>query len=200
MKKTIWCMVLVALGLVGFKPLHATPPEASKLVVSDFDTGAKPNSVGGDFGTWDKDPEDETQGCRMAFASDDAIGDGRGYSIRLDYDVDSLNPAYNGFWMKLEGLDARKYDMVSFWLKGDEEIGYPRRLKIELKDQSNKPSAFVINGIAGEWQKFTIPFEKFRRITDWSALSEFVIVFEDLNSRPKTGTVYLDHVSFVKEA
>ncbi|RKY37641.1 MAG: hypothetical protein DRP73_01430, partial [Candidatus Omnitrophota bacterium] len=37
------------------------------LVVADFDSGVKPNNVGGDFGAWDKDPMDFSQTCIESF-------------------------------------------------------------------------------------------------------------------------------------
>lgn len=181
----------------GFAPRSA--PSASELVVSDFDTGDKPNNIGGDFGSWDKDPNDETQMCQMSFESDDALGDKLGYSIRLDYDVDSPNPAYNGFWMKLNDLDATPYNTVNFYVKGDAAAGFTKRIKVELKDSTKQPSPFILSGLTDQWQKFSIPFEKFRRIKNWDSLAEFVIVFDDLNSNPKSGTIFIDHITFSSE-
>lgn len=169
------------------------------LVIADFDSGDKPNNIGGDFGSWDKDPNDETQFCQMAFEGDDALGNASGYSIRLDYDVDSPNPAYNGFWMKLNGEDTTAYNAVTFYIKGDAEKGFTKRIKIELKDMSNQPSPYIVTGVTDQWQKITIPFEKFRKVKDWSAMNEFVIVFDDINSNPKAGTIYLDQVVFTKQ-
>lgn len=171
---------------------------ADQLVIADFDTGDKPNNIGGDFGAWDKDPNDETQGCQTAFAADDARGDQYGYSVQLDYDVDSPNPAYNGFWMKLNGEDATPYNAISFYIKGDEKAGFTSRVKVELKDKSNVPSPYLLSGVTTEWQEVSIPFDKFRKVADWSALSEFVVVFDDINSNPKAGTIYIDNVSFKK--
>ena len=172
---------------------------ADSLVVSDFDTGDKPNNIGGDFGAWDKDPNDDTQSTQMSFEPADAMGDPAGYAISLDYDVDSPNPAYNGFWMKLNGEDASNYNTLSFYIKGDAAAGYTKRIKIELKDMTNKPSPYIVTGITDEWSKISIPFDKFRRITDWSALNEFVVVFDDINSSPKTGTIYFDQLALSKE-
>jgi len=169
---------------------------ARELVVSDFNTGNKPNNIGGDFGGWDKDPNDETQGTQPSFEPDDALGDPAGYSIRLDYDVDSPNPAYNGFWMKMNGEDASGYNTLSFYLRGDAETGFTKRIKIELKDMSNEPSPYIVTGITDQWKKFSIPFKKFRRVNDWTSMNEFVIVFDDINSNPKTGTVFFDHIAF----
>ena len=198
MKKR-WLMLTVVFVLVASGSLHAEGPSSATLMLADLDAGDKPNNIGGDFGAWDRDPDDETQSCEMSFEAEDALGDPLGYSIRLDYDVDSQNPAYNGFWMKLKAMDATPYDTLSFYVKGNEEAGFTKRVKIELKDQSNKASAYVFSGVTGAWQKVSIPFEKFRKVKDWSSLNEFVVVFDDVNSRPKTGTIYIDQVSFSKE-
>lgn len=168
------------------------------LVVADFDTGDKPNNIGGDFGSWDKDPNDETQGSKMSFETDDALGNGSGYSIRLDYDVESPNPAYNGFWMKLNNFDATPYNTVVFDLKGDAKAGFTKRVKIEVKDAAGN-SPYIVSGVTDQWQEFSIPFEKFKKIKDWSKLTEFVVVFDDINSNPKKGSILLDHVRFTRE-
>ena len=175
-------------------------PSGNELVIADFDSGDKPNNIGGDFGSWDKDPNDETQTTQMAFEGEDALGNPAGYSVRLDYDVDSPNPAYNGFWMKLNGEDATAYNTVTFYMRGDKEKGFTKRVKIELKDMSNQPSPYILTGLTDQWQKFTIPFEKFRKVKDWSAMNEFVVVFDDINSNPKSGTLYIDHITFSKQA
>ena len=191
-------LALVALMVVGVG-IATCAAAANELVVADFDTGDKPNNIGGDFGGWDKDPNDESQGTQMSFDTDDSQGDASGYSIRLDYDVDSPNPAYNGFWMKLNGEDATAYNTLDFYVKGDAKLGYTKRFKIELKDMTNKPSAYIVSGVTDQWQKISIPFEKFRRIENWNALNEFVIVFDDINSTPKTGGILIDHITLSKQ-
>ena len=193
-------LALVALMVVGFGvATYAAAPAANELVIADFDTGDKPNNIGGDFGGWDKDPNDESQGTQMSFDTDDSQGDASGYAIRLDYDVDSPNPAYNGFWMKLNGEDATAYNTLNFYVKGDAKAGYTKRFKIELKDMTNKPSAYIVSGVTDQWQKISIPFEKFRRIENWNSLNELVFVFDDINSSPKTGSILIDQVTFSKQ-
>ena len=210
MKRMMWLCLVVVISLClvtpvmaqteGAKAAQPAAPSGSELVIADFNTGDKPSNIGGDFGAWDKDPNDETQGCQQSFESNDALGDKLGYSIRLDYDVDSPNPAYNGFWMKLNDLDATAYNTINFYIKGDATNGFTKRVKIELKDSTKQPSPFILSGVTEEWQKFSIPFEKFRRVKNWDALSEFVVVFDDINSNPKTGTIFVDHVTLSSEA
>ncbi len=193
-------LVLVALMVIGFGvAAYAAAPASNELVIADFDTGDKPNNIGGDFGGWDKDPNDESQGTQMSFDTDDSQGDASGYAIRLDYDVDSPNPAYSGFWMKLNGEDATAYNTLNFFVKGDAKAGYTKRFKIELKDMTNKPSAYIVSGVTDQWQKISIPFEKFRRIENWNSLNELVFVFDDINSSPKTGSILIDQVTLSKQ-
>ena len=193
-------LALVALMVVGFGvAAYAAAPASNELVIADFDTVDKPNNIGGDFGGWDKDPNDESQGTQMSFDTDDSQGDASGYAIRLDYDVDSPNPAYNGFWMKLNGEDATAYNTLNFFVKGDAKTGYTKRFKIELKDMTNKPSAYIVSGVTDQWQKISIPFEKFRRIENWNALNEIVVVFDDINSTPKTGGILIDQFTLSKQ-
>ena len=187
----------VGFSLWGTAGVQAGP--GGELVVADFNTGDKPNNLGGDFGTWDANPNDDTQEVKMAFVEDDAAGDKYGYAVRLDYDVDSPNPAYNGLWMKLAGQDGTAFNTLNFWVKGDKDKGFSPRVKVELKDSSNKPSPYIVSGITGEWQKFSIPFEKFRKVEDWKSLNEFVVVFDDVNSNPKTGAIIIDNVTLTKE-
>jgi hypothetical protein len=172
---------------------------AEQLVVADFDTGDKPNNLGGDFGAWARDPDDDTQFAEATFVEDDALGDPSGFAMRLDYDVDSPNAAYGGFWMKLSGLDVRDYNTLSFYVQGDVKAGYTRRVKIELKDYKGKTSAYVLEEITEEWQRVHIPFSKFREIDDWGRLNELVIVFDDTLSDPKVGAIYVDQIAFIQD-
>lgn len=201
MKKVSFCfaLVLVALLVAGFGMEAYAAAGANELVIADFDTGDKPNNIGGDFGAWDKDPNDETQGTQMSFDTDDSQGDASGYAIRLDYDVDSPNPAYNGFWMKLNGEDATAYNTLDFYVKGDAKAGYTKRFKVELKDMTNKPSSYIVSGVTDQWQKISIPFEKFRRIENWNSLNEIVFVFDDINSSPKKGSILIDQITLSKQ-
>ena len=197
-KNKVMFLVFTFLALSSLAAFVTPAFAANDLVIADFDTGDKPNNIGGDFGAWDKDPNDDTQGCQVTFQEMDALGDQYGYALRIDYDVDSPNPAYNGFWMKLNQQNVTAYNAVSFYIKGDTQAGFTPRVKVELKDKSNQPSPYLLSGVTSEWQQVTIPFDKFRKVTDWSAMNEFVLVFDDINSNPKKGTVFLDQISFKK--
>ncbi|MFH1384343.1 MAG: carbohydrate binding domain-containing protein [Candidatus Omnitrophota bacterium] len=197
MRRTWLTGLVMCIAIAIAMPMIASAQD--ELVLLDFDTGDKPNNIGGDFGAWDRDPNDETQWCEISFEyGDDALGEEDGYSLRLSYDVDSPNPAYNGFWTKLEGEDFSDYNTLNLYVKGDPDKGFTKRVKIEVKDYQ-KSAAYILSGISDEWQKYSIPFEKFKAISDWSSMNEFVIVFDDINSNPKEGSILLDNVTVSNE-
>ncbi len=177
----------------------AETPVTATLLTADFNSGSKPNNLGGDFGCWNKDPNDKSQGCNMRFNSSIKNGDD-GFSLQLDYDVDSPNQAFDGFWMKLQNQNISRYDRMVFWVKGDETAGFSRSLKLELKNAKGEVGRYTLSSkITKDWQKITIPVKQFEGLTDLSSMTEFVIVFEDKNNTDKkAGTIYIDDVQFVK--
>lgn len=161
------------------------------LILADFETRPFQNNLGGGYGAWDKDPTDPTQGCKIRLVSSGR--DGNGECIQLKYSVDSPNPAYNGFWMKLNGKDFMGYKKLVFWIKGDIKDKYTRRFKIELKDMRNT-SPYYVTDVQDKWTEVTIPFDEFYMINDWTRMSEFTIVFEDSQATEKKGTIYIDDI------
>ncbi|OGS17996.1 MAG: hypothetical protein A2219_04880 [Elusimicrobia bacterium RIFOXYA2_FULL_50_26] len=170
--------------------------EKAKLyMIADFESGMAPNNLGGGFGVWHKDPNDQTQGCTMEFVTPGH--ENKGQALKIAYDVDSPNPAYNGLWMKLEDQDFSQYKKVSFWLKGDGDAGYTNRFKVEFKDSSNT-SPYYVEDVSDNWALVEIPLTSFSRVADWTKMKEFVIVFEDSQATQKAGTIYIDDIALTK--
>ncbi len=167
------------------------------LLVADFDSGTKPNNIGGDFGAWSKDPIDFTQGCFDSFISTIRHGD-TGYSVQLMYDVASDNPAYSGFWMQLNGIDLSAYKKLSFWVKGDELRGYSKVFKIELKNKQNNVGKYYFTDVTDQWKNVVISLDKFTELQDLASMEELVIVFEDRIATKKEGAIYIDDIAFLK--
>ncbi len=178
-------------------PLNTSPalPAGQGLAVANFDSGQKPNLIGGDFGSWDKDPGDPTQFCHISFDRANALN-GAGYALKIDYDVDSPNPAYNGFWMKLQEANLSSSQALSFYVKGDPNAGYTPQIKLELKNAQGEVGHYLLQGITDEWKQVRIPLQAFAGLTDSSRMTELVIVFDDVTSTKKSGTIYLDDIAF----
>ena len=188
-------VLVVCASLAGFAGVGWAVESTGSLLVDDFDRGEKPNALGGDFGAWDKDPSDPTQKCTNAFDKEHAYG-GVGYALRLDYDVDSPNPAYNGFWMKLQKTDVTSYKKLTLYVRGDQAKGFTNQIKLELKNSKKEVGRYLLKGLTEQWQKVTIPLSQFVGITDWKGMDEFVVVFDDITSTKKAGTIYLDEIAF----
>jgi len=168
-----------------------------EFVIADFNTiptetnAPAFNNINGQYGIWNRYEDDITQQCTLSFSENDYFKNG--YAIMLDYDVNSPNPAYNGFWMKLNDIDLTAYNTLHVCIKGNGP-DFTNRLKIELKDDFTT-AAFIVDGITEDWNKFSIPFEKYKKIQNWTSMQEFVIVFDDINSRPKSGSILIDHIT-----
>lgn len=196
-KKIIWASIfLTAAG--GLGRAWATP-KPDERVVADFNSGKPVNNLGQEIEVWLLgDGSDKTQNCQMSFVSDDALGKKNGRSVRLDYDVESENPAYNGIRMGLGLLDPSPYRYLNLYLRGDAGKGFTQKLKVELIGKDKPPAPRLLTGIHGEWQKVSIPLTDFWVFQTGVPRDKFVVVFADINSDPKTGTIYLDQVTFSK--
>jgi hypothetical protein len=173
------------------------PNPGTELVVADFNSGTKPNNIGGDFGSWIKDPNDPMQGVIDSFDRADRYG-GSGYALRLIYSVESNRPAFGGFWMRLENLNAARFDNLAFRVRGDRKTGFTTVFKVELKDAANQSSRFYVRGVTDQWQDVIIPLKSFEGIANFTRLKEFVLTFEDNVSTAKRGVIYIDDIRFTR--
>ncbi len=112
-----------------YQPANAT---LKRLVVQDFDRPRIQNNLGGNAGTWNLDPTDSESGCTYTLDAQTKRGT-EGNSLYLAYRLNPNKSSQNGFWMSLNGLDARDYDHLELWIKGDPKQGFASSLKIEVK-------------------------------------------------------------------
>jgi hypothetical protein len=168
---------------------------SADLMVADFNSGAKPNNLGGDFGCWIKDPNDPMQGCIESFDAKNRYGN-KGYALRLIYSVASKKPAFGGLWMRLPNLDASRFNALAFRVRGDPAMGYTKVLKVELKDAVDQASDHYVRDVTDQWQDVVIPLSDFQGMANARRLTQFVIVIEDTTATAKQGVIYLDDIRF----
>ena len=179
-------------------------PKLSSIVVADFNANTLNNSVGGESGAWEKDPEDKAQGIAASLDGTQRRG-AVGSSLKLDYNVNSPQNAANGFWTQLRNLDASPYDHFEFWIKGDEAKGFTTVFKIEFKKSQKDAEGqdetvradYIVRGVTKDWQKISIPLNVMNGILDWRDIKEFVITFEKKRADRRKGTLYFDDIGFV---
>lgn len=171
-----------------------SPTVRLPLIVAAFDVPGHQTHAGDAFGAWEGDPGDRTQSCRVRLVDTPRVGD-QGFSLMVEYDVDSPNPAYNGLWMKLPHVRLRDYEALAFKIKGDPERGFTQRVTLELKGNS-RVARFLLEGIQSEWKQVRIPLRAFDDIRGLWEATEFVVVFEDQSLTERVGTLYLDNIVF----
>lgn len=183
------------LFLILFWSLRYASPEERMLLIANFDSGGKPSNIGGDFGSWVGDPYDKTQGCMEDFCRYIRRGS-KGYALKITYDVDSLKPAYVGVWFKLNGADFSGYEKLVFWVKGDQNRGFTRTFKVELKNERGEVGSYYVDGVKEDWRKIEIPLEDFQ-MKDLRAMEELVFVFESDKVTEKEGILYIDDIHLI---
>jgi hypothetical protein len=215
----LWGSLLVLFGAgcgpslreAGLKPQVETvskispPADATlkQLVVDDFDRPGIQNNLGGNGATWNLDPSDSQSDCTYTLDPQTRRG-AAGNALHLAYRLNPNKSSQNGFWMNLKGLDARDYDHLELWIKGDPKQGFAKSLKIEVSQP--KPDSpgqtlkggYIIQGITDEWQRFQIPLNMMSGIETWKDLDVLVIGFHSRREKVAQGAVYIDNIAFVK--
>ncbi len=194
------------------KPEPTSPPV---VVLDDFEDGELRNSLGGDGGAWDTDPdvpETETVAEIVELPGPKESQ----FALKLSYNVDCAEFCQNGYWNRLMYFDASEYDHFEFDVKGDPEAGFTDVFKIEMKKYKDKEKTEVIKGTAeisvtSDWKAVSIPLNRMTGLYDFSnpevwkdtslsrkELFEFVVVFFNRHVTKKQGAIYLDNVRFVR--
>lgn len=65
-----------------------------------------------------------------------------------------------------------------------------------MKNDKNETASYYIQGVDLSWQEYSIPFEEFQQITDWSNLTEVSFVLESWNVEKEKGLILIDDVRF----
>jgi len=194
---TTWLLVFCAY-------LQAEPsPVGKRLVIHDFNRALIADNLRGNAGTWNLDPNDPKSEANFLLDPVNRRGT-EGYGLYLTYKLNPEKKSQNGFWMNLNRLDARGYDHLEFWVKGDAKLGFAKSFKVEFKrpkpgspGESLKGS-FVVTGITDQWQRISIPLNMMNGITEWKDLEELVFSFQSRRADVKQGGYYIDDIALVE--
>ncbi|MBN1898644.1 MAG: hypothetical protein JW827_07695 [Spirochaetes bacterium] len=206
------CFIILLIGLIFPVPWlrsdthtfniikKATFTKSSPLVLLDFDEKMPVTKFGGMWGVFDFNPQDQEAYCRTTFVRDKDLHK-KGYHLKVAYDVDSNMTAFNGVWIRLDGLDLNHFEAVSMKVKGDPEKGYTDFFKMELKDSRSNIIEYYIEDITDQWKEHYVPFDEFIGMLEdmkWDDMYEFVpCVFEDWRFKKKEGRIYIDDIKFI---
>jgi hypothetical protein len=101
------------------------------------------------------------------------------------------------FSLDLKQLDLTRFKSLALSLK---EADYEEKisLRIEFTNAFKEKSEVYIKDVPGKWKEFVIRFEQFKKITDWSQMTNLLFAVEEWNASDKKGVVYLDNVRLLK--
>ncbi len=162
----------------------------STLMVDDFDE--KLNAFGGKSGTFFARPSyaisEKSEAHRIR-------NSGKGLSIKYHKDA-----GWCGWYNLLEGVDVRIYNILSFWVKGQQggesfEIGLNDRGREEAGMEAvyfGSVQAYLPPGISNVWQEVKIPLSHLEFDLDLSLISSINFLF----SKNEEGTIYIDEMIF----
>lgn len=114
---------------------------------------------------------------------------------RVEYNFNNPFPPTKTFTLSLPEMDAEKYTKLQFAVRGKEEDS-PGIIKIVFRNKKNETSSYYIHGVDTNWQEYSIPFESFKQITDWSNIEDISFVLESWNVNRKRGTLLIDNICF----
>ncbi len=166
------------------------------FLIDNFDENSILNHLGGNSGAWEKDPLDPQETCVEAIVYDSHSEKDKNKVLRLTYDVESKQVAYNGYWTRLNGIDLKPFEFLYFRVRGDATTGFTRRFKIELKTAHGNRVYYVI-GVRDSWQEISIPLKNFSNSNNISPVEELTIVFESQIADAKVGSLYFDHFALI---
>lgn len=160
------------------------------LHIINFDDGDAPERTG----IWVHNIMDPEQGLKM-----EILEQGKNKILRLDYDVDSPNPAMVGFWANARNQDLRDFGTLHVNLKAGENEPFLGNIAFQFTDANNRKAAYLVSRVPTEWKEFQVPLKNFKRIDDWSQIKEFEIIIDDINARPKEGVLFVDEIYVSKD-
>ncbi len=115
--------------------------------------------------------------------------------IRVNYNLKTPFPPVKTFSLSVPQINAGKYSRLQFDVRGMDE-GYPGIIRIELRNQKNEVSSVVLQGVKSNWKHFSLSFDEFGQITDWSNISEVSFIIESWNAEKQRGEILIDGICF----
>ncbi len=173
-------------------------PSVLPVLVDDFSKGTtsgvyfeRQNSLGGYQGTWSNRPS-----YSIITKVDDSRGGKKTTALAIQYKKEA---GWCGWYTLLNGLDASKYNTLSFWVKGDKggekfDIGVADSEMVDLGIDAvyfGPVNAFLQKEVTKEWCEVKVPLSRVASQVDLFSLESIVFNFKYGGE----GKVYIDYIS-----
>lgn len=166
--------------------------DSDTLLIDNFNQRQSVNALGGVATTF----VSADASIKTTFSEKDVSG--RGYALKMKYNVSQAGE-YAGYISSLKNLDLRSHQLLSFYIKGEEEGA---DVTIGLKDRSGHESKIQLNDYLTErssqnWQQVSVPLTAFTKVKDWAGLESLSLSFT--SEKHDKGTVLVDNITFEKD-
>ncbi|MDI6759075.1 MAG: hypothetical protein QMD94_05340 [Candidatus Omnitrophota bacterium] len=101
------------------------------------------------------------------------------------------------FSLNLSQLNLSHYKEIGFSLK-KARFTDKIALKVEFTNAYKEISEIYITDIPDRWKDYKMKLSDFKKIGDWSKISNLSFVVEEWNAKEKHGVVYIDNIRLLK--
>jgi hypothetical protein len=137
---------------------------------------------------------------------------GNALHLRYDFTAPALRLAEAGLpsqaavlrlRLTLPDLDARAYDALVFWIKGDAQQGFADTLEVGFRRphpdlaSTEQVGSFRVTGITAQWQRVVIPLHLMTGIHQWEHLRAFFLSIHPHSAPAPSGAYFLDDIKLV---
>lgn len=162
-------------------------------LVDLFDDGDDVNLLGGAMGVMPDSPPTRTFDGTVIQGS-------QGRSLRLDYNLGSVNPGWGGFWMKLSPqangtYNASSYRYLSLWARSLTSNHNPETFKVEVKSTGGTTN-YTVNGLGLVWTNYVLDLDAAGVTLNKAQLTEVNIVLERATAVDPVGVLFIDTLMF----
>lgn len=110
----------------------------------------------------------------------------------------NFNPAKKEVYsINLNKLDMHKFNAVGFSLK-TKDYADTIALRVEFTNSFKEKSEIYIKNVSHKWHDYKINLSEFKKVTDWSKMSNLSFTVEEWNAKEDYGIVYIDNIRFLK--
>jgi hypothetical protein len=213
---TSWthALLIVHLALLGLifssctagDPGRESPPR-HQMILDSFDGG---QHVGLD---WQAPPSATGSQARLELTDVPAqVVHGRALHLRYSFSQAALALATAGLHsetalvdvrLPLPDVDARAYDALVLWIKGDATVGFATSLDVGFlrPDPAHRgmsqAGSFRVTGITDRWQQMVIPLRLMSGVDEWTRLRAFFLRIHPRLSPTPSGAYFLDEIMLV---
>ena len=119
-------------------------------------------------------------------------------AMELNHDVIKINfnfdPASKEtFTIKLNKIDLSRFKALSFNCR---RLNYNQKvsLRVEFNSAYKEKSEVYFAQVPNKWEQYTVDFNAFKNISDWSSVDSLSFIVEEWNADNKNGVVFIDNV------